>query len=267
MVVVLSLAARFIPYSQRDCRFIMLTTESTLKNTLNRSAVKAYGRGRQIEFILNDRLPMEEVERELRAYLANTEGRYKGAEATLNVGRRIIAGKLVGRLRKVLEDEFKLLVMGFSCHPETLENMLSDEPHPFADLIAGAVERPAEDVAEWQETMLVRGTCRSGTVVHNDGHVVVMGDVNPGAEITATGDIVIFGSLRGLAHAGMKGAKSSVIVSLAMEAAQVRIGPYIQMRSRTHNRAGIVPEMALVRGEEIVVKTFNPRAMPKQEEE
>ena len=244
----------------------MLTTGSALKNTLNRSAVKAYGRGRQIEFILNDRIPMEEVERELRSYLTNTEGRYKGAEATLNVGRRIIGGELVGRLRKVLQNEFGLSVMGFSCHPETLENMLSDEPHPIASMIADVVERPTEDAVEWPETMLVRGTCRSGTVVHNDGHVVVIGDVNPGAEITATGDIVVFGRLRGLAHAGMKGSRSSVIVSLAMEAAQVRIGPYIQMRSRSRNRAGTAPEMALVRGKEIVVQTFNPKAMPKQEE-
>src|SRR5512142_1775959 len=66
-------------------------------------------------------------------------------------------------------------------------------------------------------------TLRSGTRIEFAGHVVVMGDVNPGAEIVAEGNVIIWGRLRGMVHAGAKGNRSAVICALDLSPTQLRI--------------------------------------------
>jgi septum site-determining protein MinC len=72
-----------------------------------------------------------------------------------------------------------------------------------------------------------RGTLRGGQSLANVGHVVVIGDVNPGAEIVAGGDIVVFGALRGVAHAGAQGDRSARVYALVLAPTQLRIATTI----------------------------------------
>lgn len=74
------------------------------------------------------------------------------------------------------------------------------------------------------KTVLWRRTLRSGQQIAFDGNVVVLGDVNPGAEVIAGGDIIVMGALRGLAHAGAKGRSDAVVVALDLQPTQLRIG-------------------------------------------
>jgi septum site-determining protein MinC len=66
-------------------------------------------------------------------------------------------------------------------------------------------------------------TLRSGTRIEFAGNVVVLGDVNPGAEIVAEGNVIIWGRLRGMVHAGSKGNKKAVICALDLSPTQLRI--------------------------------------------
>lgn len=66
-------------------------------------------------------------------------------------------------------------------------------------------------------------TLRSGTRIEFAGNVVVLGDVNPGAEIVAEGNVIIWGRLRGMVHAGSKGNKNAVICALDLSPTQLRI--------------------------------------------
>ncbi|MEX2355999.1 MAG: septum site-determining protein MinC [Thermaerobacterales bacterium] len=74
---------------------------------------------------------------------------------------------------------------------------------------------------------LLRRTIRSGQRVAYQGSVVILGDVNPGAEIIATGDIVVVGALRGLAHAGARGHTGAVVAALDLRPVQLRIGSFL----------------------------------------
>ena len=65
-------------------------------------------------------------------------------------------------------------------------------------------------------TLLVRRTIRSGQRLHYDGNVVVMGDVNPGAEIVCSGDILVLGALRGVAHAGAEGKTDAIVFAFRL---------------------------------------------------
>lgn len=64
---------------------------------------------------------------------------------------------------------------------------------------------------------------RSGTRVEYPGHIVIFGDMNPGAEVVAEGDVIVWGRVRGMIHAGAKGNRSSFICALDLSANQLRI--------------------------------------------
>ncbi len=73
------------------------------------------------------------------------------------------------------------------------------------------------------EPLYIKTTVRSGMEICHPGTVVIQGDVNPGGLIVADGDILIWGTLRGIAHAGAKGNQEATIMALRMEPTQLRI--------------------------------------------
>lgn len=97
--------------------------------------------------------------------------------------------------------------------------------------------------------LYLRQTLRSGQVVSHSGHLVVVGDVNPGAEILAEGDITVWGSLRGVAHAGIGGNVNSEIRALNLQPVQIRIANAIARspdRPRVHFTSSTGPEVAKI---------------------
>ena len=101
----------------------------------------------------------------------------------------------------------------------------------------------------WEEGM-VEGSClfvertlRSGKSVQFDGHVVVLGDVNPGAEIIASGNIAVLGSLRGVAHAGATGERKASVSAYHLAPTQLRIADLVTRAARAAKAgAGILPK-------------------------
>lgn len=74
---------------------------------------------------------------------------------------------------------------------------------------------------------VIRRSLRSGQRVEHDGDLIIIGNVNPGAEVVAAGDIVVWGSLRGLAHAGYPQNNQAAIYALHLAPAQLRIGQHV----------------------------------------
>ena len=105
-------------------------------------------------------------------------------------------------------------------------------------------------------TLLVRRTVRSGQRVRFNGHVVVLGDVNPGAEIVASGDIIVMGTLRGVAHAGATGAPDAQVAALRLQPGQLRVGSVIGRAPDGGPQRPSVPEVARVRDGVLVVERF-----------
>jgi septum site-determining protein MinC len=89
--------------------------------------------------------------------------------------------------------------------------------------------------------------------------VVVVGDVNPGAEIVAGGDIIVWGKLRGTVHAGAMGDDSAVVCALQLQPMQLRIsGNVARSPEANKTKQRVRPEMARVRGTEIVAEPWEP---------
>lgn len=108
------------------------------------------------------------------------------------------------------------------------------------------------------------GTLRSGQRMETPFSLIIVGDVNPGADLIAGGDIVVLGSLRGTAHASAydDDAPDRVIIALNMQPIQLRIGSVI---SRGSDEAGKGAEIARIEDRRIVVEVFQPRlAAPRR---
>ena len=78
------------------------------------------------------------------------------------------------------------------------------------------------------ETKFHKGSLRAGQKIEFEGSIVIIGDVNAGAEVIAGENIVVLGNLRGLAHAGAKGNKDAVIEASEIDAVQIRIADKIK---------------------------------------
>ena len=117
--------------------------------------------------------------------------------------------------------------------------------------------------AESLPTLYLRKTIRSGQSISSDGNIVVIGDVNPGAEIIAKGDITVWGILGGIAHAGSDGNNYSRIRALKLNPVQIRIGEVFARRPDTVNLPYIqksseyVPEEAFTYKGSIVIRKIH----------
>ncbi len=102
-----------------------------------------------------------------------------------------------------------------------------------------------ESAQAMEEPLYLQTTLRSGGDVRHNGTVIILGDLNPGSSVVATGDILIWGRLRGTAHAGAKGNAQCLIMSLQMEPNQIRIADFVA-RAPENPPAQHYPEVAYV---------------------
>jgi|PlaIllAssembly_1097288.scaffolds.fasta_scaffold503343_2 septum site-determining protein MinC len=181
---------------------------------------------------------------------------FRGGRVALRVGDRSMSVDQLQTIGAILERLGMTLWAVDGDHPAThvaaRELELEVDLRPSAPPTTATSEPiPLEEMAG----IVVRRTLRSGQAVHYPGHVTLIGDVNPGAEIVAGGDIIVWGRLRGNAHAGAMGDEQAVICALQMQPNQIRIGSHI---ARPPDRAWRpkTPEKASVQDGGIVVERW-----------
>ena len=111
---------------------------------------------------------------------------------------------------------------------------------------------PLENVTRYH-----RGSIRNGQSVEFDGSVVIVGDVNPGGEVKAAGNVVILGALKGFAYAGRGGPANCFIWAQLMKPIQMRIGDVISYIPKDAGKSKkFEPSIAYVENGQIYVKSF-----------
>ena len=114
---------------------------------------------------------------------------------------------------------------------------------------AAPAERRATETAPAVGLMIHRGTLRSGDHLQSEGSVLLLGDVNPGARISAGGHVLVWGRLRGVAHAGCHGDQEARIVALQLRPLQLRIAAAVARGPEEAPAPGQAEEARLVAGE------------------
>ncbi|KJL05648.1 MULTISPECIES: septum site-determining protein MinC [Priestia] len=89
------------------------------------------------------------------------------------------------------------------------------------------LKQDAVRVREESELVSVTKVVRSGQVLHVEGDLLLVGDVNPGGTVVAGGNLFVLGALKGIAHAGYRGNKNAVIAASLMKPSQLRIADII----------------------------------------
>ncbi|HVB23078.1 MAG TPA: septum site-determining protein MinC [Ktedonobacteraceae bacterium] len=115
--------------------------------------------------------------------------------------------------------------------------------------------RESRDARESTDTLFLRRTVRSGQAIHHPSTVVVLGDVNPGAEIVAGGDIIVWGVLRGMVHAGYPDNEQALVCALQLAPVQLRVA-HLLSRPPEGMDMQQLPEVATIRNGRIIVETW-----------
>ena len=149
---------------------------------------------------------------------------FQGARLALDVASQVLHVNDLVSLRDQLSERgiFLWAVLSESPTTEQTSQLLGlatriSKPRP-EESRTFAVEDLGEETA-----LFLDRTLRSGTRIEFSGHVVVLGDVNPGAEIVADGNVIVWGRLRGMVHAGSKGNHDAVVCALDFSPMQLRI--------------------------------------------
>jgi septum site-determining protein MinC len=119
----------------------------------------------------------------------------------------------------------------------------------------GELGQNQRHLRESDDTLFLRRTVRSGQAIHHPSNIVVLGDVNAGAEIVAGGDILVWGVLRGMVHAGYPDNEQALVCSLLLSPVQLRIA-HLLSRPPEGFEAQPRPEVAMIKNEQIVVETW-----------
>jgi septum site-determining protein MinC len=130
----------------------------------------------------------------------------------------------------------------------------AEPSQPVAPLQLAATPEIEVAPAPTTGTRIFVGPVRSGVILEHFGHLIIFGDVNPGAEVRASGNIVVLGRLKGTAHAGI-GQDVGFIMALRLEPQQLRIGRKVA-RAADSDAPVAEPEIAYLTGDNVVVERY-----------
>ncbi len=174
----------------------------------------------------------EEQRAALLAQVDDNPAFFHGARLALEVASQILHVNELVELRDQLSERniFLWAVIGESPTTEQTAQLLGlatriSKPRP-EEIRQVRVEDLGEETA-----LFLNRTLRSGTRVEFSGHVIVLGDVNPGAEIVAEGNILVWGKLRGAVHAGSNGDITAVVCALDLSPTRLQIAGETTMPS------------------------------------
>lgn len=220
-------------------------------------------------------VPPREAAAALAAHLDGAEAFFQGAEIIIDLGEREFGEEELSLYRHVLEER-DVVVRGFAAtslegrailrrqgfHPLQLVEPARAAGGTTGALAAGAgaPAAPAPAGQEATEALYLRRTLRSGVRVRHHGSLLIVGDINAGAEVAASGDIIVWGHVRGMVHAGALGDDGAIICALGLNPTQLRIGPHYALPPAEKGaRAGGGPERVRLEGGRLVVEPWKTK--------
>jgi len=183
----------------------------------------------------------------------------QGARLALDLGNHALKAAELGKLRSDISEREMTLWAVLSNSPTTEQTAQTlglatriGKPQPEYP-----AARPETVLQAGEYAILVHRTLRSGFSLNHAGHVVVLGDVNPGAQVIASGNVLVWGHLRGMVHAGAEGDETAVVCALDLSPTQLRIAGHISMTPQRRGKPQ--PEMARLNDGQVVAENWDPK--------
>lgn len=165
---------------------------------------------------INEGFTFEAIEKEMKKKLTQLKKIYKEDKTPIKIIGKVLKNKEIEKIEKLVVDIIDVDVE----FDMPREMGLSNIKRTFASEISTS------------ETKFHRGSLRSGQKLEEERSIVILGDVNSGAEVIASDNIVVLGTLRGLAHAGAKGNKEAIIAAGRLDTVQMRIANIVKEFNR-----------------------------------
>ncbi|BAQ64582.1 septum site-determining protein MinC [Geminocystis sp. NIES-3709] len=152
-----------------------------------------------------------------------------GTKVHLQSQDRLLDTRQINEFKTILEQIGLILNLIITRRRQTAVAASSAGYSVQQDTFTGIInsEEETESTQDLAEPLYLKTTIRSGVEICHPSSVIILGDVNPGANILAGGDIFIWGNLRGIAHAGYMGNRQGLIMALKLEATQLRIADLV----------------------------------------
>jgi septum site-determining protein MinC len=190
--------------------------------------------------------PLPQLLVELEEYLQQSPKFFAGAQVLLEVGSRPVLQQDMEQLAVVLS-RYGVMLQGVAPFLDGLERR---SPPPSRPMFVPSPPDVQTLVHVEQRTV------RSGEKVAAEGHLIVIGDVNPGAEVIAGYNIFVWGALRGSAYAGVPDHEEAIITALHFAPIQLRIAGHIARPPEARPNAPGTPELARIDQNAIVVEAW-----------
>ena len=205
--------------------------------------LRAYQDG--LHLVITPKISVADVTKAVQQEFARRNQPLAGVSVHIDVQAPLLSEADLAALKTELQDTYGMVVRGINIADKTGDSAASQ-----------VVERPRASRparGDIEKTRVVRETIRSGqTEDFPEGNLIIYGDVNPGGEVSAGGDVIVLGSLRGSAHAGMNGKLTAVIVAMNLVPLRLQIGNYIS-RPFVGQKSRGYPEIARVGMQDVII--------------
>lgn len=169
---------------------------------------------------------------------------YKGTTLILKLDLSLLNEKKIKKLNELLLDEIELKDIVL----EDLDRDNVKDDHKSLKTFSGVYEG---------KTKFIRKTVRSGQCIRYQGNIVIIGDINSGAEVYAAGNVIVLGRIKGKVSAGINGNQKAVIAAFLLQPEILKISDVIAM-SPDDSEKPSYPELAKIKDGAIIVEPYLP---------
>ena len=190
----------------------------------------------------------------LFTHISSNQSFFKDAKMLLDVGNTPLKAAELGKIRDDLADEQVTLTAIIS------SNEISMRSGELLGLIVNPTDEKKKQVGKINKPdfpLWIGKSIRSGTRIDHMGNVIIVGDINPGAEVIATGNIVVWGRIKGFVHAGKSGDTTAFICALELKPTQLRIADMVAVSPEKQNK--YLPEMIRIIDSQLVAEAWNEK--------
>ncbi|MCX7884468.1 MAG: septum site-determining protein MinC, partial [Caloramator sp.] len=171
----------------------------------------------------------EEIKNELQSKIENAKDFFIGCDMYIVDKGVKINDENYNELKNTLKSLFNINILSYNS-----DKLLEGNEKVFSGIYEG-------------RTKFYRSTIRSGQNINYNGNIIIIGDVNSGAEVIAAGNIIVLGVLRGIAHAGFNGNKRAIVAAYKLLPSQLRIADLIARSPDSYDEKPKTPEIARIK--------------------
>lgn len=183
---------------------------------------------------IDENATIDEIKESLKIETIELKKLYKDEKTPIRIAGRVLKNEEIDQIESIIKEIIPVEIRFDS--PKTLGLY--------------GIKKVFNKEIETSETKYYKGSLRCGQRVEFEGSIVILGDLNGGAEAIASDNIVVLGNLRGLAHAGAKGNKKAIIAAQNIDTVQVRIANVVKEINKNEEQPKRT--CAFIENEEIV---------------